>query len=44
MPAEDGPLTLFMPSGWHHWLLGDIDAPWHVVYGGSFFPGELDRR
>ncbi|WIA12812.1 hypothetical protein OEZ85_006442 [Tetradesmus obliquus] len=27
---------LYMPTGWHHWLVGLTD--WHVVYGGSFYP------
>lgn len=28
--------ALYMPAGWHHWLVGLTD--WHIVYGGSFYP------
>jgi hypothetical protein len=27
---------LFLPAGWWHWLVGL--TPWHVVFGGSFYP------
>jgi hypothetical protein len=30
---RDAPLCLFIPRGWHHWLLGS--GAWHVAYGGS---------
>ena len=28
-------LTLFIPGGWWHWLIGA--SPWHVAWGGSFY-------
>ena len=35
-PTPDGaPVTLYMPVGWLHWLIGASD--WHVVFGGSLF-------
>ena len=34
---EVKPICLFLPHGWYHWLAGD--APWHVAWSGSFFPG-----
>ncbi len=37
--GADGHLTLFIPRGWHHWLLAD--AAWHVVFGGSHYGADL---
>jgi hypothetical protein len=35
--AQDFSATLlYLPAGWWHWLVGL--TPWHVVYGGSFYP------
>jgi hypothetical protein len=34
--SHDTAVTLFMPNGWCHWLVGATD--WHVVYSGSFKP------
>eukprot|EP01103_Thecamoeba_quadrilineata_P011416 TRINITY_DN271_c0_g1_i1.p1 TRINITY_DN271_c0_g1~~TRINITY_DN271_c0_g1_i1.p1 ORF type:complete len:204 (+),score=32.93 TRINITY_DN271_c0_g1_i1:428-1039(+) len=34
-PSKDGSVTLFVPRGWFHWLLGLTD--WTLVLGGSRF-------
>ena len=36
-PAEGvrGQVTLFVPKGWHHWLLGM--TKWAVIFGSSAF-------
>jgi hypothetical protein len=30
-----GQITLFVPKGWFHWLLGQ--SPWAVIFGSSAF-------
>ena len=33
-------ITLFIPGGWWHWLVGG--SQWHVAWGGSFYaPSEV---
>ena len=34
-PSHDGPLTLYVPKSWRHWLLND--AEWSVMIGASRF-------
>ena len=33
--SEDQQVTLFVPKGWHHWVLGN--SLWHVIFGASRF-------
>ena len=33
--SEEQHVTLFVPKGWHHWVLGN--SAWHVIFGASRF-------
>jgi len=33
--AKDENVTLFVPKGWHHWVLGKSES--HLIFGASRF-------